>query len=491
MGMSATQARYLSLVAQQSNLEYQGQQINQERSILSQQVSELYNSLLNLQVPTPPSTSDYTKVEYTGADGATLFTIGNVKPSGENYLVEIQTSATGHALQSNYGSSVVATAGAEITGSYVTPNVISHEGEYELAGAGAAYKEGDIYLDENSYIIGSDLIAAGANPADYISDGDYTATTSFDPNKYYYKKVDKSVYDNAEDKTAYTHLTPKQNETQGEKVTAGQIANYYVIGSDGSATQLSTTSPFVENNGDGTYTLRPGYEYFQKGNGSDKIIDPNAGALTIAGEVAYTFQEAKAKFGEEFDWTKYEEAIRNTYGIEDNSIKPEDFYVFVKTTDTGVRSVQFALKSDVESPDKFAETFSYTASGQFTKSEEKDQCKLQFDAAGRITAISIPTIDETTGEIIGYRDVALTATTVTDELAYDEAMAKYEYAQYEYDKKQQEINAKTEVIQQQDRNLELKLQRLDTQRQQITTEIEALEKVMQDNIESSYKTFSG
>ena len=50
MGMSATQARYLSLVAQQSNLEYQGQQINQERSVLAQQVSDLYNSLLNLQV---------------------------------------------------------------------------------------------------------------------------------------------------------------------------------------------------------------------------------------------------------------------------------------------------------------------------------------------------------------------------------------------------------------------------------------------------------
>ena len=189
MGMSATQARYLSLVAQQSNLEYQGQQINQERSILSQQVSELYNSLLNLQVPTPPSTSDYTKVEYTGADGATQFTIGNVKPSGENYLVEIQTSATGHALQSHYGSSVISRAGAEISGSYVTPNIISHEGEYELAGAGEEYKAGDIYLDESTYTKGSDLIEAGANPADYISDGDYTATTTFDPNKYYYKKI--------------------------------------------------------------------------------------------------------------------------------------------------------------------------------------------------------------------------------------------------------------------------------------------------------------
>ena len=37
MGLAASQARLLSLQARQSNLEYQGQQINQERTILSQQ----------------------------------------------------------------------------------------------------------------------------------------------------------------------------------------------------------------------------------------------------------------------------------------------------------------------------------------------------------------------------------------------------------------------------------------------------------------------
>ena len=57
--------------------------------------------------------------------------------------------------------------------------------------------------------------------------------------------------------------------------------------------------------------------------------------------------------------------------------------------------------------------------------------------------------------------------------------------------KNKEINAKTEVIQQEDKNLELKLQRLDNERTQITTEIEAVEKVINVNIEASYKTFSG
>ena len=108
MGMAASQARYLALVARKSNCEYEGQQINQERTILSQQCTALYNSLLTMEVPTPPSTQDFTTIEYSGSDGASNFTIGTVIPSGETYSVEIISSQPGNALQSDYGSKVVA-----------------------------------------------------------------------------------------------------------------------------------------------------------------------------------------------------------------------------------------------------------------------------------------------------------------------------------------------------------------------------------------------
>ena len=125
--------------------------------------------------------------------------------------------------------------------------------------------------------------------------------------------------------------------------------------------------------------------------------------------------------------------------------------------------------------------------------DEYDYTQLEFDVStGRITAITIPTTyDESTGEPIAYTTIDVSAATVTDETAYQDAYNQYEYDQYLYDKAQQEINAKTEIIQQEDRNLELKLQRLDNERTQITTEIEAVDKVINDNIESSYKTFSG
>ena len=65
MGMSASQARFLSLTARKTNVEYEGQQINQQRTTLSNESSSYYSRLTNMDVPTPPSSSDYTKISYT------------------------------------------------------------------------------------------------------------------------------------------------------------------------------------------------------------------------------------------------------------------------------------------------------------------------------------------------------------------------------------------------------------------------------------------
>ena len=69
MGMSASQARFLSLTARKTNVEYEGQQINQQRTALSNESSNYYSQLTSLAVPVPPSSSDYTKITYTFKDG--------------------------------------------------------------------------------------------------------------------------------------------------------------------------------------------------------------------------------------------------------------------------------------------------------------------------------------------------------------------------------------------------------------------------------------
>ena len=92
MGMSASQARFLCLTARKNNVEFEGQQINQQRTTLSNESSSYYSELCNMAVPTPPSVDDYTKVTYTFDDGALTNTITTMiaKANGEYSISYIQ-----------------------------------------------------------------------------------------------------------------------------------------------------------------------------------------------------------------------------------------------------------------------------------------------------------------------------------------------------------------------------------------------------------------
>lgn len=79
MGLAASQARWISLAARKSNVEYEGQQINQARTALANQSSELWNKLYTMEVPTPPSTTDYTKTQYTFTSGDTVQTVSDIQ----------------------------------------------------------------------------------------------------------------------------------------------------------------------------------------------------------------------------------------------------------------------------------------------------------------------------------------------------------------------------------------------------------------------------
>ncbi len=88
MGMAASQARFLGLTARKNNVEFEGQQINQQRTTLSNQSANYYNNLLGMSVPIPPSVDDYTKTVYSFEDGALTnqITAMIAQPNGE-YIV--------------------------------------------------------------------------------------------------------------------------------------------------------------------------------------------------------------------------------------------------------------------------------------------------------------------------------------------------------------------------------------------------------------------
>lgn len=78
MGMAASQARWLALTARKTNVEYEGQQVNQARTALAMKSANTFNELLALDVPTAPSTQDFTTLEYTYQDGTISETISDM-----------------------------------------------------------------------------------------------------------------------------------------------------------------------------------------------------------------------------------------------------------------------------------------------------------------------------------------------------------------------------------------------------------------------------
>ena len=107
---------------------------------------------------------------------------------------------------------------------------------------------------------------------------------------------------------------------------------------------------------------------------------------------------------------------------------------------------------------------------------------LETDGNGRFTSVRFE------DDSVTY---TLNVETVTDDDAYKDAMNQYNYENAQYDKMVQDINVKTSLIQQEDQQLELRLKQLDTEQNALSTEIDAVSKVVKDNIEDSFKTFGG
>lgn len=124
----------------------------------------------------------------------------------------------------------------------------------------------------------------------------------------------------------------------------------------------------------------------------------------------------------------------------------------------------------------------YNAENVQTKIEKTEKALLETDGNGRFTSVRFE--DNT----ITYN---LSMETITDKAAYDDAMNQYNYENAIYDKTIQDINAKTSIIQRQDQQLELRLKQLDTEHSALVAEIEAVSKVVKDNVDSTFKTFGG
>jgi len=92
MGLAASQARFLNLTARKTNLEYEGQQINQQRTTLANESANTYNQMLTLSVPTPPSETSYQTIVYSVSIAGESYNIGQITGSENGKYKVLYTS---------------------------------------------------------------------------------------------------------------------------------------------------------------------------------------------------------------------------------------------------------------------------------------------------------------------------------------------------------------------------------------------------------------
>ena len=434
MGLSASQARLLSLTARQSNLEFEGQQINQQRTTLSNQSSNYYNSLLEMDVPVPPSSDDYTKIVYT-------FTIGGNEATVKEALPENQKNGT--ATYTVSYTTNLSTIGIKENSAYKTSASSSKTAKNIVSNNGAAYDENKSY-----YLAAMNRLDATSTVA---ADEQYVMLDSM-PNPKpanlvvigkngYQIDADKYAAMSKEDQ-ALCKIYRKANDT------TDTAAQKYAL----SYTEIANANSF-------NY-------YSDKTGNSIYVEDKNN-----AGKDVYTYKSSNGSSFTTVD-PQYADSFVNA------GLNMDEYYQY--ETSSGMR---FVKREDVEGNlNNQSVTVMTSAVGtvNVTTNNTLINATIEFDASGRISTIT----DEE------GNTYTTTATTETDNDAYDDAYNQYEYNQYVYDQKQNEINASIEILQAQDKSLELRLSTLDTQHTAIQTELEAVKKVMSKNIDNSFKTFN-
>ena len=434
--MSASQARLLSLTARQSNLEFEGQQINQQRTNLSNQSANYYNSLLTMTVPTPPSTDDYTTVKYEFVIGGNDATIKQVLPQDNlgNYLVEYTTTLASIGVQENQAYKITASAN----------NSSTKHGKLDRVPAGST----DAYDENLQYYVQTfreddthGTLTALTNESERYDKTRLTGNVTY-YNKYGNQVEATEALDGSGDlKDEYTALVTKQSDEIGYSLVNIQLADRASY--NAALDRGEIVNKFQENTTDNTY-------------GNDDVV-------TYAASNDATFSTVGAE---------YKEAFLNS-GLDIN-----EFYQYKSST-----GIRFAKKEDIErsANNSTISVMTYAvASMQNEHTNTLTGVQIEFDTTGRISSM-------TDAEGNTY---TMTTSTITDDDAYEDAYNQYIYDQYVYDQKQNEINAHIEILQAQDKNLELRLSQLNTEHNAIQTEMEAVQKVLSKNIETSFKTFN-
>ena len=601
MGMAASQARYLALTARKTNCEWEGQQINQARTALANQSANLFNRLLDLEVPNAPKTTDYTEIQYSFSDGENESVLDSwqqlsTADPNYNYIVnhyyyaDIYTGS--QKLLEN--PQVHIEDNDVVEKGYIDPSAVLKYGPSNRVtlNDGTEVNADEITTDRadsdeelrnqfNDFATARDLAYdAGAIPAGEVYGyQDSSGTWHF----FLQEEIDSvepvdplSYYDvqYADGSTArYDEITTEQTQNDEElQKQFNDFATAKELAYDAGAIPDEEVYGYQDASGTWHFFLKDELQDIDNQH-PEVAFDPVNNSYTITtadGKESYTynsiedvekdtrFEEALRSFEEAVGLAEKDGALTtdNVYGYQDSSgtwhfFIPDDLENPVDyssapglyvgncklteltsfTEDQAAELAQilkdcpdsamnqylsfdnkgnliyngqgiytfemngktyFTTESDFynsyntphdsEKPIEIQNKLAYyNASYIQTKIEETNHALLETDGNGRFTSVKFD------DDSVVY---SLNVETVTDDAAYQDAMNEYMYKKEQYEKTIADINAQTSIIQQEDRTLELRLKQLDTEQNALSTEMDAVKKVISDNIEDTFKTFS-
>ncbi|MGN0018868.1 MAG: hypothetical protein ACI37S_07505 [Candidatus Gastranaerophilaceae bacterium] len=438
MGMAASQARYLGLTARKTNVEYEGQQINQARTALANQSANLWNNMLQLEVPVAPNKVDYTTQQYSFSDGFNEYEIDalqNVDTTidGEkyNFLVTYHYNQDVYKgiQERNTNPQVQKIADYTMTTGKETLKVEKEGDNYKVTDPGTL--EQKVFQPCTSADLNElkALAQAGKITIDDISNVQ---------NEYYKTTLDDGktkVFCRKEDLEAITHEVLQTGDLSLAQTIADSYK--YKVGN-------TPATPYDATNN------------FQK-VALEQIRHDFPALASVPNDKMWVYERNdKLYFASEDELNACMNSgsanqINNRYQISSNiDYQTTLNQYYANREQERITTTEYARLDDASGSGRFQNIKLSSSSGNFIlNSEEK-----------------------------------------THDEAYENAMQKYNYDVLQYEKRLAEINAKTSKIQVQDRTLELRLRQLDTEQKALTTEMEVVKQVIQKNIEMTFKTFS-
>lgn len=552
MGMAASQARYLALVARKSNCEYEGQQINQSRLILSNQSANLFTQMLGLEVPTPPSKEDYKHIQYSFKDGSTAYTmdkwveLGEEDADGYNYAVTYHYNKDEqHGSQKIKSKPQVQFKGVGPTSMDVSGKIKEiEEALLKISRTKAEYEEKrDSYntLKEQSanlkYYVDNSYSKLSASGVEVQKDSSgnitgYIFTPSEGTARTYnrYGQVDeedtiietavKTLIDNgALDKNYYLdkdghliNLTDfyynsnsgtliMQSDINAVASGSTSILTSYVPDKDnyhGTSTNpigIAQTKTALKTAKDEMDTAKSNYDEAQKEYEAINGVPSYVGNKELTPLSELTEQQladlkliiADMKLNKidnnlvkcfETDSELYNnDTYKNMGGIYTYEQNGTTYYTTYY--DLAYSYIHGTGLNNIEDQAKLP---TYNVQTVTVPIEKTEKAIIEKDSKGRFASIRLES------DSVKYQ---LTTESYTDEDGYADAMNQYDYEKALYDKRVSDLNAQTSIIQRQDQDLELRLKQLDTEQNALSTEIDAVAKVVKDNVEKSFKTFGG